>query len=95
MNEYQDLGLSLVVGENAVEAGIHRVQGLMSTGRFKVFNTCLPLLAELRKYQRTEDGKIRKQDDHLLDALRYVINTERAMARPRPRNWKPKVRKSF
>ena len=49
----------------------------------------------IKRIERDENGKIRKQDDHLLDALRYIINTEKAQTRPRDPSWKPKVIKSM
>jgi len=73
-----------------VEAGLHRIQMLMSTGCLKIFPHCTSLLAELRKYSRNENGQIRKQDDHLLDALRYAIHTEKVMRPCRPYE-KPEV----
>lgn len=84
MDEYRDLELKLFPADNAVEAGIHRIQMLMSTDKLKVFPHCTGLLAEFRKYSRDENGKIRKQDDHLLDALRYAMHTEKTMKPLRP-----------
>jgi hypothetical protein len=57
---------------------------LMSTKQLKIFPQCTSLLAELRKYSRDENGKIRKQVDHLLDALRYCLFTEKVMEPLRP-----------
>ena len=94
MGEYKDLGLRLLAADNAVEAGLHRVQMLMSTGRLKIFPQCTGLLAELRKYSRDENGKIRKQDDHLLDALRYVMFTDNVM-RPLKPIERPRVNTSM
>ena len=90
IDQYRDLNLKLRVADNRVEAGIHRVQMLMSTGKLRIFETCPRLLAELRKYSRDENGKIRKRDDHLLDALRYVIMTPQVHRVPKPFR-KPKV----
>jgi len=90
MREYRDLDLRLRPAENAVEAGLHRVQMLMSTGRLKIFPSCVKTLAELRTYSRNEDGKIRKQNDHLLDSLRYVLFTDHVIRPLKPMS-KPKV----
>jgi hypothetical protein len=54
----------------------------------------MKLMAEMRKYSRNENGQIRKQDDHLLDALRYVLFTEKTIRPLRPPQ-KPKVIKSM
>jgi hypothetical protein len=90
MDEYQQLGLRLVLANNEVEAGIFRLQQLMSTGRLRIFNTCPGVLTEMRQYQRGDDGKVIKRNDHLLDALRYAVMTERIHLRLRPEGWKPK-----
>ncbi len=83
LDSYRELNLKLRPADNRVEAGIHRVQMLMATGQLKIFNYCTKLLAELRKYSRDENGKIRKKDDHLVDALRYVIMTPQVHRVPR------------
>lgn len=70
---YTQLGLKLVTANNAVEAGIYEVWTRLSTGRLKVFKTCVNTLAEYRIYRRDEDGKIVKENDHLMDCLRYLI----------------------
>jgi hypothetical protein len=84
-------GLKLIPADNAVEAGLHRVQTLMDSGQLKISPNCNNLLHELRMYGRNEEGKIQKRNDHLLDALRYICNTPQALTRPRPANYKPRV----
>jgi phage terminase large subunit-like protein len=74
LQEYQDLGLNIGPANNAVEAGIFAVWSRLVTGRLKIFKSCIPLLNEIRLYRRDENGKVAdKQDDHLMDALRYLI----------------------
>jgi hypothetical protein len=68
-----DLGLDLVPAENAVEAGIYSVWERLSTGRLKAFKTLQNFFAEIRIYRRDEKGKIVKQNDHLMDDMRYLI----------------------
>lgn len=70
---YQGLGLDIVVANNAVEAGIYEVWQRLSTGKLKVFSTLQNWLSEFRIYRRDEKGKIVKENDHLLDATRYLI----------------------
>lgn len=70
---YIDLGLDLDVANNAVEAGIYEVWQRMSTGRLKIFNSCQNAKAEFRLYRRDEKGRIVKESDHLMDALRYLV----------------------
>lgn len=72
-DEYRKLGLLLVDAENTVEAGIHAVYRRLSAGRLKIFNTLRSTVAEMRLYRRDEHGKIVKENDHLMDAMRYLI----------------------
>jgi phage terminase large subunit-like protein len=84
--EYADAGIYAVPGQNAVRAGINRVKTYLQTDALTVCANCDELLTEFRRYRwatpktRGDDDpaeKPIKKDDHLLDALRYVI-----MARP-------------
>lgn len=75
MESYLAQGLKLSPAVNAVEAGLFNVYERMTTGRFKVFRTCTEWLGEFRLYRRAEGGKIVKENDHLMDATRYVVNT--------------------
>ncbi len=70
---YRDLGLDLQFAENRVEAGIYEVWQRLSTGRLKIFSNLQSTFAEFRLYRRDEKGKIVKENDHLMDALRYLI----------------------
>ncbi|MCP3683278.1 MAG: hypothetical protein GY861_11370 [bacterium] len=71
--EYRQLGLNIRKADNAVQAGLTKVWNLLSTGKIKIFETCLNTLAEYRLYHRNEKGEIVKENDHLMDALRYLI----------------------
>jgi len=86
LNVYQDLGLHLSVAINAVEAGIYEVWQRLSTGRLKVFKSLQNWLFEYRIYRRDEKGKIIKENDHLMDATRYLIMSGLTMATIRPVN---------
>ena len=70
---YRGQGLDLVLADNAVEAGVFDVYERLSTGKLKVFRNCTALLEEYRLYRRDEKGKIVKQNDHIMDALRYLV----------------------
>lgn len=73
---YRDQGLRIETAINTRESGIYDVLTLMSTGRFKVFSTCRNWLDEYRLYRRDEKGKIvDEQQDHLLDATRYLVTS--------------------
>jgi hypothetical protein len=73
MATYTSLGLRLGVANNAVEAGIYACWERLSTGRLKVFRTLQNWQTEYGRYRRDENGKIVKQNDHLVDAMRYLV----------------------
>lgn len=87
---YMNLGLKLILADNAVEAGIYDVYERLSTGRLKVFKTLQNWLGEYRLYRRDEKGKIVKANDHAMDATRYLcrpssirqMKQKPAMAKP-------------
>lgn len=74
--EYESLGLDLINANNAVSAGIHHVLILMQSGQLKVFRTLVNWLTEFRLYRRDEKGKVVKKNDHLMDGMRYLLNTQ-------------------
>lgn len=73
IQDYRDLGLDIVPAQNAVESGLYEVWSLLSAGRLKVFASLRNWFEEFRKYRRDEKGKIVKENDHLMDATRYLI----------------------
>lgn len=73
LQDYRDLGLRLVEADNALEAGLFDVFERLSTGRLKAFSTLMNWQAEYRLYRRDEKGKVVKEFDHLMDAMRYLI----------------------
>lgn len=76
MVEYRNAGLNVIKANNTVEAGLYHVLCLMQTGRLKVFRGLLQhWLNEYRLYRRDEKGKIVKENDHLMDAMRYLLFT--------------------
>lgn len=81
---YQRGGLPLELADKAVESGVQSVWELMSAGRFKVFQSCHDWWKEFRTYQRDEHGRIKKVNDHLMDATRYAIHSALKRAKPRP-----------
>lgn len=87
---YREHGLDLTEAANAVEAGIHAVWDRLSTGRLKVFSSCGNVLSEMRLYRRDEKGRVVKERDHAMDALRYWVMTGIDIARaPVPPKPKP------
>lgn len=90
MQLYVDAGLQLTAADNAVEAGIFATWERFSTGRLKVFSTCQNTLKEFRLYRRDERGKVVKENDHAMDALRYWVMTGISIARAPAPLKKPK-----
>lgn len=84
MEQYTNLDLDLSRANNAVSAGIYEVWTRLSTGRLKIFKSCVSLLGEMRIYRRDENGKIVKENDHACDAMRYLVMSglERAVQTP-------------
>jgi len=58
---------------------------LLSDGRLFVFSSLQNWLSEFRIYRRDEKGKIVKQNDHLMDATRYLILSGLQVACREPR----------
>lgn len=84
IDEYRKLGLLLFPAENTVEAGIHAVYQRLSTGKLKIFKTLNATRSEIRLYRRDKNGKVVKENDHLMDAKRYLIMTGLMNARTEP-----------
>jgi hypothetical protein len=94
---YRDCGLDLSPAVNAVEAGLYLVWQLMSAGKLKVFASMGNWLQEFRLYQRDSEGRVLKNFDHLMDAMRYLIVSGRERMRVKPvdeptfqlKDWSP------
>ena len=86
LQQYVDLGLLIEPADNAVEAGIYEVWERLSTQRLFVFSTLQNWRAEYRIYRRDENGKIVKQNDHLMDATRYLIKSGLSVAMTEPKD---------
>jgi len=78
-SDYKDLGLNLFLAKNEVESGTLNVQQRLQTGRLRFFKTCVNLQKEYMLYRRDRNGRIIKENDHALDATRYVINNVERM----------------
>lgn len=84
IDEYRLEGLSIYPADNAVEAGIMACYQRLASGRLKIFRTLRNTIAEIRIYRRDENGKIVKENDHLMDAKRYLLMTGMVYARTEP-----------
>lgn len=78
---YRQLGLKLVMADNSVDAGIYDTWAALSTGKVKVMSHLLNFFNEYRLYRRDENGKIVKKHDHLMDVMRYIVRSGRAVAK--------------
>lgn len=66
--------------KRSVGKGIYTVLQRMETGKLKIFSNLTKLMTEKRMYIRDKEGKIKKGNDHLMDAMRYGIVTGIPMA---------------
>jgi phage terminase large subunit-like protein len=86
-NMYREFGVKLFPADNAVEAGIYQIQEMLATGRLKFFRSLSELAKEYVVYRRDQKGRVVKENDHLLDALRYaVMALKHARSQPIPTN---------
>jgi hypothetical protein len=80
---YRKQGLRIIEADNAVESGVYKVWEGFSTGHLKVFKSCLEFQKEYLTYRRDDRGRIIKENDHILDAVRYAY-VGLGLARQRP-----------
>lgn len=84
LDQYQQLGLDITTAINAREAGIYAVWQRLSGGKLKIFASLSSWRAEFRLYRRDEKGNIVKENDHLMDATRYLIMSGLDQAKTEP-----------
>ena len=86
---YRQQGLDVLPADNTVEAGIFDVYERLTTSRLKIFRTCQATIDEYRIYRRDDKGRIVKENDHLMDALRYAVRSGLGIAgyyeKPKPK----------
>jgi len=83
--DYRQLGLKLQPADNGVESGLYSVWNRMSTGRLKVFRNMGNWLTEFRLYRRDDHGRVVKDNDHEMDATRYLESrVQQMMVKPPP-----------
>ena len=70
---YRRMGLDITPAQNSVESGLYTVWQAMSSGKLRVFPSLKNWLNEFRLYRRDEKGKVVKENDHLMDATRYLM----------------------
>lgn len=84
---YINAGLDMTPADNSTEAGVMQVLTRLQAGTLKIFNTPNnePWMREFRLYGRDEKGRIKKVNDHLMDATRYGIMSGLELAKPKKR----------
>lgn len=75
IHKYKAQGVSMRLPDKAVDVGIQEVMSRLATGRLKIFSTCQKTLDEFRRYHYDEKQRIVKDNDHLMDCLRYLCMT--------------------
>jgi len=56
------------------EAKLGQIKDLLIWGKLLISDKCIKMLWEMVNYRKDENGKIPKEDDHLIDCLRYLLN---------------------
>lgn len=86
---YRDLGLDVTAADNTLHAALDAIWEMYSGGMLKVFASLAAFFSEYRIYRRDEKGNIVKDNDHVMDAKRYLINSGLARAIPKPITFRP------
>lgn len=92
-DEYLEQDFPIIKANNEVTAGINYVKQMFSNKRIHIHSRCAALVSELYQYQwkdqpTTQVGtieepeKIRKINDHLVDALRYALYSKPTAPEP-------------
>lgn len=86
IKELKDRGINIrnvVKGKDSVRNGVSKVRELLKQNRLHIHESCYNLIEEFETYHyppgasgRNEYENPYKVDDHLLDALRYVLMTD-------------------
>jgi phage terminase large subunit-like protein len=80
---YRESGIQHIYpANNSKEEGVMKVLEMMQNGQLVIFNTLKQTLRERRMYSRDEKGVIKKGNDHLMDAMRYLVMSGRPIAVP-------------
>lgn len=83
ISHFQEYGLFFSPGNNNLEYGLSKVNTYIDARKLKIYKSCYNLIDEMLKYVYPEvdidnaddnlDEKPIKQNDHLMDALRYMV----------------------
>lgn len=82
-SHFMEYGLYWQLGNNNLEYGLAKVNAYIEAEKIKIYKTCVNLIKEMLQYTYPEvdidnadenlDEKPEKKNDHLMDAMRYMI----------------------
>lgn len=79
----------VIKGHDSVEAGIKKVKELLISKKLMVNSRCVNLISEFEMYsydddkaEHNQEEKPIKDNDHALDALRYVVSMKQPIVQP-------------
>jgi len=55
------------------ETGLSLIKDIFIEGKIKISDRCTNLLSEMRNYVKDRNGRIPKENDHLIDCFRYLL----------------------
>lgn len=84
IDSYRGRGLKLTNADKSVSTGLYECWDRLSTGRLKIFRSLTQTRREIKNYARDEKGRVIKINDHLMDAMRYLIMSGRPVAKAVP-----------
>ena len=87
MRIYKELGLDLDVAMDSEQSGVCEVLQRMRSGRLRVFRTLENFFQQYRLYRRDERGQVVKQNDLLMNCLRYLCVSGRDRMCTEPSPW--------
>lgn len=61
-------------GDSKKEAKLSMIKDMLLKGKILISENCVNTIFEMVNYRKDEKGKIPKENDHLIDCLRYFLN---------------------
>jgi PBSX family phage terminase large subunit len=82
-SHFMEYGIYWQLGNNNLEYGLAKINSYIEAKKIKIYKTCVNLIKEMLQYTYPEvdidnaeenlDEKPEKKNDHLMDAMRYMI----------------------
>lgn len=81
ITHYQEYGITFQPGHINVEARVYRLNDYIEQGRLKIWDTCKPLIEELKEYKfktqtlndNTRDNKPVDKNNHSINPLEWIV----------------------